>query len=43
MWFDLTLISVGIALADEGDNALNAYITQEDGHWIWSSPIYIFC
>ena len=31
-----------ITLADAGDNALYACITQEDGHLIWSSPIYIF-
>ncbi|HEV8520338.1 MAG TPA: DUF3604 domain-containing protein [Burkholderiales bacterium] len=31
-----------IALSDDGDNALYVCITQEDGHLIWSSPIYIF-
>jgi hypothetical protein len=31
-----------IALAEDGDNALYVCITQEDGHLIWSSPIYIF-
>lgn len=31
-----------IALKDEGDNALYVRVTQEDGHFIWSSPIYIF-
>ena len=31
-----------VALADDGDNALYVCITQEDGHLIWSSPIYIF-
>jgi len=31
-----------ITLTDTGDNALYACITQEDGHLIWSSPIYIF-
>ncbi|MBI2293461.1 MAG: DUF3604 domain-containing protein [Betaproteobacteria bacterium] len=31
-----------IKLTDAGDNALYACITQEDGHLIWSSPIYVF-
>ncbi|MEK7231018.1 MAG: DUF3604 domain-containing protein, partial [Pseudomonadota bacterium] len=31
-----------ITLSDAGDNALYACITQEDGHLIWSSPIYLF-
>ena len=31
-----------IALNKEGDNALYVCVTQEDGHLIWSSPIYIF-
>jgi hypothetical protein len=31
-----------IALTDQGDNALYVCVTQEDGHLIWSSPIYIF-
>ena len=31
-----------ITLTDQGDNALYVCITQEDGHLIWSSPIYIF-
>ena len=29
-------------LAGDRDNALYVRITQEDGHFIWSSPIYIF-
>jgi len=29
-------------LAGDKDNALYVRITQEDGHFIWSSPIYIF-
>ena len=31
-----------ITLADDKDNALYARITFEDGHFAWSSPIYIF-
>ena len=31
-----------ITLTDDGDNALYVCVTQEDGHLIWSSPIYIF-
>jgi len=31
-----------INLVDDRDNALYVRITQEDGHVIWSSPIYIF-
>ena len=31
-----------IKLADERDNALYARVTHEDGHFAWSSPIYIF-
>ncbi|HWP88553.1 MAG TPA: DUF3604 domain-containing protein [Burkholderiales bacterium] len=31
-----------IKLTDQGDNALYVCVTQEDGHLIWSSPIYIF-
>ena len=31
-----------IKLKSKGDNALYVCITQEDGHLIWSSPIYIF-
>ncbi len=31
-----------IDLRDKGDNALYVAITQEDGHLIWSSPIYVF-
>ena len=29
-------------LKQTGDNAFYVRITQEDGHFIWSSPIYIF-
>ncbi len=36
------LIERRITLTGQGDNALYACITQEDGHLIWSSPIYIF-
>lgn len=31
-----------IPLRSEGDNALYVCLTQEDGHLVWSSPIYIF-
>lgn len=31
-----------IRLKREGDNALYVRLTQEDGHLIWSSPIYVF-
>ena len=31
-----------IALAGDRDNALYVCLTQEDGHLVWSSPIYIF-
>ena len=31
-----------IPLKSTGDNALYVRVTQEDGHLIWSSPIYIF-
>ena len=31
-----------IDLSADRDNALYVCITQEDGHLIWSSPIYIF-
>jgi Protein of unknown function (DUF3604) len=31
-----------IALRDAGDNALYVCLTQEDGHLVWSSPIYMF-
>ncbi|MCX7137815.1 MAG: hypothetical protein NTW47_14550 [Proteobacteria bacterium] len=31
-----------IKLDDKTDNALYVCVTQEDGHLIWSSPIYVF-
>ena len=31
-----------LRLADDRDNALYVRITHEDGHFVWSSPIYIF-
>ncbi len=31
-----------IELTGDRDNALYARITHEDGHFVWSSPIYIF-
>jgi len=31
-----------ILLREVGDNAIYVCITQEDGHLIWSSPIYVF-
>jgi hypothetical protein len=36
------ILSKKIALVDGRDNALYVRIIQEDGHVIWSSPIYIF-
>ncbi|MDP1748960.1 MAG: DUF3604 domain-containing protein [Reyranella sp.] len=35
-------LSRHIALKAAGDNALYVCLTQEDGHLIWSSPIYVF-
>ena len=34
-------LSRRIALRNTSDNALYIRITQEDGHLIWSSPIYV--
>jgi hypothetical protein len=31
-----------IPLVGDRDNALYICLTQEDGHLVWSSPIYIF-
>lgn len=31
-----------ITLSNTGDNALYVRVTHEDGHFVWSSPIYIF-
>jgi len=31
-----------VKLFNDRDNALYVCITQEDGHFVWSSPIYIF-
>lgn len=31
-----------VTLREQGDNALYVCLTQEDGHLVWSSPIYIF-
>ncbi len=31
-----------ITLLDDRDNALYVRITHEDGHYVWSSPIYLF-
>jgi hypothetical protein len=35
-------LSRRVALRDKGDNALYVCLTQEDGHLVWSSPIYVF-
>jgi len=35
-------LSRRLALKPAGDNALYVCLTQEDGHLIWSSPIYVF-
>lgn len=37
-----TTLERHIKLADDRDNALYVRITHEDGHFVWSSPIYIF-
>lgn len=37
-----TVIERRIPLKDEADNALYVRVTYEDGHFAWSSPIYIF-
>ncbi len=39
---DVVKIERRIPLVDDRDNALYVCITQEDGFFIWSSPIYIF-
>ena len=31
-----------IPLRTKGDNALYVRVIQEDGHIMWSSPIYVF-
>ena len=31
-----------IKLVNDRDNALYVRVTHEDGHFVWSSPIYIF-
>jgi len=31
-----------VKLRDDGDNALYVRVTFEDGHFAWSSPVYIF-
>jgi len=36
------LLSRRIPLKKTGDNALHVCLTQEDGHLVWSSPIYVF-
>ena len=36
------LLSRRIPLRTTGDNALYVCLTQEDGHLVWSSPIYVF-
>lgn len=36
-------VSRRIRLTPGKDNALYVCITQEDGHLIWSSPIYVIC
>ncbi|HEY5739979.1 MAG TPA: DUF3604 domain-containing protein [Gammaproteobacteria bacterium] len=35
-------IERSIPLRDDGDNALYVRVTHEDGHYSWSSPIYLF-
>jgi hypothetical protein len=36
------LLSRRIPLKKTADNALHVCLTQEDGHLVWSSPIYVF-
>jgi uncharacterized protein DUF3604 len=36
------LLSRRVPLKETGDNALYVCLTQEDGHLVWSSPIYVF-
>ena len=36
------LLSRRVTLKAAGDNALYVCLTQEDGHLVWSSPIYVF-
>ena len=31
-----------LPLRDDRDNAFYVCLTQEDGHLVWSSPIYVF-
>lgn len=35
-------LSRRVNLRADGDNALYVCLTQEDGHLVWSSPIYVF-
>lgn len=35
-------LSRRVDLRRQGDNAIYVCVTQEDGHLIWSSPIYVF-
>jgi hypothetical protein len=35
-------LSRRIELDAAGDNALYICLTQEDGHLVWSSPVYVF-
>lgn len=38
----LATIERRVMLRDDRDNAFYVRVTQEDGHFIWSSPIYVF-
>jgi len=38
----LATIERRVALRQDRDNAFYVRVTQEDGHFIWSSPIYVF-
>jgi hypothetical protein len=35
-------IKRAIKLTDHRDNALYVRVTHEDGHYSWSSPVYLF-
>ncbi|KAA3634799.1 MAG: DUF3604 domain-containing protein [Proteobacteria bacterium] len=39
---DVVRIERRIRLRESGDNPLYVCLTQEDGHLVWSSPIYLF-
>jgi hypothetical protein len=40
--YDALRVERRISLVDDKDNALYVRVTYEDGHYSWSSPIYLF-